>query len=86
MLGFESLRAHLRARPGHRSLPALGRVFVVPVGAMLGDTAACSGANSARLMDATTARRSTSTKCPYTSLVIVMLAGHAKHVDMHPFS
>ena len=45
MLGFESLRARL----GHRSPPALGRVFVVPVGAMLGDTAACSGANSARL-------------------------------------
>jgi hypothetical protein len=46
----------------------------VPLGAMLGATAADSGPNSAWLMDAATARRSPSTRCPYTSLVIVMLA------------
>ena len=44
------------------------------VGAMLGATAARSGPNRARLMDAATARRSPSTRCPYTSFVIVMLA------------
>jgi hypothetical protein len=46
----------------------------VLVGAMLGATAAGSVPNSAWLMDAVTARRSPSTRCPYTSLVIVMLA------------
>jgi len=46
----------------------------VAVGAMLGATAARSGPNRARLMDAATARRSPSTRCPYTSFVIVMLA------------
>src|SRR5262245_32742454 len=50
-LGFESLRA----RPGHRPLPASGRGLFVPVGAMLGATAAGSVPNSARLMDAATA-------------------------------
>ena len=46
----------------------------MPVGAMLGATMADSGPNSAWLMDAATARRSPSTKCPYTSFVIVILA------------
>ena len=46
----------------------------MPLGAMLGATAADSAPNSAWLMDAATARRSPSTRCPYTSLVIVMLA------------
>jgi hypothetical protein len=46
----------------------------VPLGARLGATAAGSGPNNAWLIDAATARRSPSTKCPYTSLVTVMLA------------
>ncbi len=54
--------------------PLRGGVFFVPLGAMLGATAADPGPNSARLMDAATARLSPSTRCPYTSLVIVMLA------------
>src|SRR5262245_14743269 len=41
---------------------------------MLGATAADPVPNNARLMDAATARRSPSTRCPYTSFVIVMLA------------
>jgi len=41
---------------------------------MLGATAAGSDPNSAWLMDAATARRSPSTRCPYTSFVMVMLA------------
>src|SRR5262249_40111651 len=49
--GFESLRA----RPGHWPLPTPGRGLFVPVGAMLGATAAGSGPNSAWLMAAATA-------------------------------
>src|SRR5215469_16278903 len=45
--------------------PLLGGAFFVPLGAMLGATAAGSGPNSAWFMDAATARRSLSTRCPY---------------------
>ena len=40
--------------------PLRGGAFFVPLGAMLGATAAGSGPNRARLMDAATARRSPS--------------------------
>jgi hypothetical protein len=43
----------------------------VPVGAMLGATAGGPGPNGAWLMEAVTVRRSPSTMCPCTSLVIV---------------
>jgi len=55
--GFESLRA----RPGHRLLPALRRGLFRAVRAMLGAIAADPGPNSAWLIDAATARRSPST-------------------------
>jgi hypothetical protein len=49
-----------------------GEGLFVPVGAVLGATSAGSGPNSAWLIDAVTARRSPSTKCPYTSFVAVI--------------
>jgi hypothetical protein len=67
--GFESLRARQVTGP----TPLWGGAVHVPAGAILGATAG-AGPNSAWLMDAATARRSPSTRCPYTSLVMVMLA------------
>ena len=63
--GFESLRA----RPGHKpaARPAAGFL------AVLGATRTCQPPNSARLIDSAAARLSPS-RCPYTSLVMAMLA------------
>jgi hypothetical protein len=51
-----------------------GGAFSVSLGAILGATATGSRPKSAPLIDAATARLSPSTRCPYTSLVIMMLA------------
>jgi hypothetical protein len=68
--GFESLRA----RPGQRPVahPAAG--FLAVLGATLGETRTYQPPNSTRLIDSAAARLSPSSRCPYTSLVMAMLA------------
>jgi hypothetical protein len=68
--GFESLRA----RPAHRPVARPAAGFLVALGATLGATDTCQPPNSARLIDSAAARLSPSSRCPYTSLVIAMLA------------
>jgi hypothetical protein len=68
--GFESLRA----RPAHRPLARATGAYFVVLGATLGATQAFQPPNSARLIDSAAARLSPSSRCPYTSLVIAMLA------------
>jgi len=68
--GFESLRARSGQRPVAR--PAAG--FLVALGATLGATGTRQPPNRARLIDSAAARLSPSSRCPYTSLVMAMLA------------
>jgi hypothetical protein len=69
--GFESLRA----RPAHRPLARPAGGFLVVLGATLGATRASQPPNRARLIDSPPpARPSPSSRCPYTSLVIAILA------------
>jgi len=68
--GFESLRA----RPAHRPLARPAGGFLVVLGATLGATRASQPPNRARLIDSAAARPSPSSRCPYTSLVIAILA------------
>jgi len=68
--GFESLRARPAQRPVAN--PAAG--FLAALGATPGATRTCQPRNSARLIDSAAARLSPSSRCPYTSLVMAMLA------------
>ena len=68
--GFESLRA----RPGHRPVARPAAGFLAASGATPGATRTYQPPNSARLIDSAAARLSPSSRCPYTSLVMAMLA------------
>ena len=48
--------------------------FLLLLGATLGATGTYQPPNSARLIDSAAARLSPSSRCPYTSLVMAMLA------------
>ena len=68
--GFESLRA----RPAQRPLARPKGAFLVVLGATRASQPS-QPPNRARLIDSAAARPSPSSRCPYTSLVIAILAG-----------
>jgi hypothetical protein len=55
-------------------LPDPEGAFLLLLGATLGATGTYQPPNSARLIDSAAARLSPSSRCPYTSLVMAMLA------------